>query len=165
MFEGDLELIRGPLTQQEFLILLYEGSTKAEACAQLRLNPAAVAFARREQSKFDAAIRDAEAFRIDMMTDNLLNIQDSESDPLMCRVMSDNIKWLASKRLREIYGDKIDHHVEHTLSIKDAIEQAKNRTIEFIDAKVLECEDSSSDNISVAQEKEVVIIEEDDPLS
>ena len=165
MFEYDLNLIRGVKFQHEFLVHIYGGLTKAEACAQLNINPAAVAFARKEQAAFDIAIRDAEAFRVDMLVDTLINIQDTESDALMARVISDNIKWVAAKRLRDIYGDKTDITVSHVLSLKDAIAEAKQRTIEFIEHIPLENNHNITDNISVEQSERDGHEKSIDPLS
>lgn len=151
MFERDLELIRGVQIQQTFIMRIYEGMTKSEACADMLINPAAVGFARRENAAFDTAIRDAEAFRVDMLTDKLATIHEDEGDALMARVISDNIKWLASKRMREIYGDKTDITVNHNVSIASAMREADKRTIDFIGYKLLDNNDNSTDNISVEQ--------------
>lgn len=150
MFEKDISFLQGALAQGEFIAAVYDGSNIAEACARLRVNPAALGFVRRDNPDFDAAIRAAQAFRVDLMVDRLEHIEDEESDALMARVISDNIKWLASKRLREIYGEKVDVSHNHTINLVDAIAQARARTIPFINGKSLEIIDASTDNVSVA---------------
>lgn len=165
MFEKDVDMIRGTLAQKTFIHHLYAGATKDEACGQMGINPGAVAFVRRENKEFNQAIRDAEASRIDNKVDELLNIHDTHSDPLMARVISDNIKWTASKRLREIYGDKVDHVVEHKISLVQAIQDARARTTQFIDAKCVEVLDNVTDIKSVAPIVDAVKIEKDDPFA
>lgn len=155
MFERDLALIRGVENQHKFVVLIYEGMTKAEACADMLINPAAVGFARRENAAFDTAIRDAEAFRVDMMTDKLATIHEDMDDAIMAGVVSKNIQWLASKRLREIYGDKQDITVNHNVSIASAMNEANKRTIDFIGYKVLENKPSLTDIKSVEQSSNV----------
>lgn len=167
MFEKDLAMIRRPQMQQAFAMHLYDGLNKSEACAIMRINPAVVGYVRKENPAFDAAIRDAEAFRVDMLTDKLANIEDYFDDPIMAGVASKNIQWLASKRLREIYGEKVDHQVNHIISIKDALIEANNRTKHFIEHNPLENMNALTDNISVEQPKiiDVVEMDDDDPLS
>lgn len=151
MFERDLETIRGVENQHKFIVLIYEGMTKAEACAEMLINPAAVGFARRENAAFDTAIRDAEAFRVDMMTDKLATIHEDMDDAIMAGVVSKNIQWLASKRLREIYGDKQDITINHNVSIANAMREANARTIKHIASNSLEYKPSVTDIKSVEQ--------------
>lgn len=167
MFEKDIALIRGAQMQQAFVMHLYDGLNKSEACAVMRINPAVVGYVRRESSEFDAAIRDAEAFRVDMLTDKLANIEDYFDDAIMAGVASKNIQWLASKRLREIYGEKIDHQVNHVISIKDALIEANNRTKHFIEHNPLENMNSLTDIVSVEPAKTIKAGQNDDadPLS
>ncbi len=153
MFERDLTTIRGTSAQLSFVSRIYEGMTKSEACADMLINPAAVGYVRRECKEFDIAIRDAEAFRVDMLTDKLANIEDYFDDAIMAGVASKNIQWLASKRLKEIYGDKTELTVNHNLSITDAMKEAEQRTIEFVGYKVLDNNTHSTDIVSVEQPK------------
>ena len=149
MFEKDLHHIRGALAQAEFCKLICEGLTKSEACAEMRINPGAMIQARRENPAFNTAIRDAEGYRVDMLADTLLTIHEEIENPIMAGVVSKNIQWLASKRQRDIYGDKTDITVDHKISITAAIESANSRLSRFIDSKALELIDSVTDNISV----------------
>jgi len=167
MFEQDIELIRRPQMQRTFVMHLYDGLNKCEACAAMRINPAVVGYVRNENADFNAAIRNAEAYRIDMLTDKLANIEDYFDDPIMAGVASKNIQWLASKRMRKIYGDKQDIVVSHVISIKDAITEANNRTRHFIEHNPLENMNALTDNISVEPLKisKAVDFEDDDPLS
>jgi len=167
MFERDLNIMRSTLAQETFVQRIYEGLTKSETCAEMRINPAAVGIVRRENKAFNQAIRDAEAFRVDMQVDRLININDDVDCPIMAGVISKNIQWTAAKRQRDIYGDKTDITVNHTLSISAAIEQANQRVLHFIDGKALIIDNTSTDNISVEQPKitDNVEICDDDPFA
>lgn len=129
MFEKDIERLQCLKTRNELVARMYDGDTLSEACAMMRLNPAAVGLTMRDDVTFDAAIRQAQAFRVDIMVDKLENISEYESDPIMAGVISKNIQFVASKRLRRVYGDKLDVNHTHTINIKDAMEAARNRVL------------------------------------
>lgn len=149
MLEYDVEYISGALVQEKFIELVYSNNTIAECCAILNINPAAVAFVRRQNSQFDQAINEARATLSDMAVDKLETIHESIENPLMARVVSDNIKWVASKRAKEIYGDKVDVNITHTLDLRDVLADAKSRRLEFIDGNALELNDHTTDNKTV----------------
>jgi len=149
LFKSDMNKIRGAKTQGEIIQRLYNRYNLNEICADLRLNPAAVALVRRDDVAFDNEIREAQAFCVDMMTDRLEHIEDEEENPIMAKVISENIKWLASKRLKQIYGDKVEINHNHTINIQDAMIEARNRTMNIIDHKPLKTIDAPTDSISV----------------
>lgn len=65
---------------------------------------------------------------IEELTDTMLTVSESVADVHRAKLITDNIKWLASKRIPHIYGDKL--HVEHTVvdlnsAINDAIKRSK----------------------------------------
>lgn len=149
MFDDDVKYMQAPAAKSQFLNLMFNGDKFAEACSFMRVNPGAVAFVRRYDNDFDMDIRHAQAFQIELAVDKLENIPDDYDDPLTMRVVSDNIKWLASKRMRQIYGDKLDIAVVQTIDLKQAISDARQRTIQFIDANVIETQDNATDIKSV----------------
>lgn len=165
MFERDREQFNGAEFRQEFINHVYNGENLLEACALMKVNPAALGIARRENPEFDADIRAAQAFRIDVMTDKLENIQEYESDAIMAGVISKNIQWLASKRFRQIYGDKVEVNHNVNVNIRDAMMEARNRTLEYIDAKPLGNNTFATDSVTVAQAPAIIDAEEIDPLS
>lgn len=66
---------------------------------------------------------------IEELTDEMLHISNSVADVQRAKLITDNIKWLASKRIPHVYGDKL--HVEHTVvdlnsAINDAVKRSKN---------------------------------------
>ncbi len=129
MFEQDLRRLGCLKTRNELIARVYDGDTLSEACAMMRLNPAAVGLTMRDDVTFDAAIREAQSFRVDIMVDKLENISEYESDPIMAGVISKNIQFVASKRLRRVYGDKVDVSHTHTINIRDAMDAARNRVM------------------------------------
>ena len=164
-FSADIAAFGGAYFQQEFISRIYEGDTIAEACAFMKVNPAACGLYRRENKEFDAMIRDAQAFRVDLMTDRLENINDDIEDAVMAGVISKNIQWLASKRLRQIYGDKLDVNHNVHINITAAMQEAKARTIEHMGYKVLDNNDNTTDIVSVQHATLAALDEEIDPLS
>lgn len=165
MFERDREQFKCAEFRNEFVLHIYNGENLVEACALMKVNPAALGIARRENPEFDSDIREAQAFRIDVMTDRLENIQEYESDAIMAGVISKNIQWLASKRFRRIYGDKVDVNHNVNVNIRAAIEAAQTRTIEYIDAKPLGNNTFATDSVTVAQAPAIIGADDIDPLS
>lgn len=152
MFESDIEYISGAFAQEEFISLIYSQNTIAEICAQLNINPAAVAFVRKKDSNFNDAINEAQSVLMDLKVDKLLTIHEDIENPLMARVVSDNIKWTASKRAKDKYGDKVDVNVTHTLDLKEAIALARSRQLNFIDGNAVELKEITTDNKTVEHE-------------
>lgn len=161
MFDRDLKYMEGTLAKAEFLKCLYDGDKVGEACSRLNVNPGAVAIARKNDEQFDMDIRHAQAFQVEQAVDRLDTVHDECTDALMARVISDNIKWLASKRMRQIYGDKLDVVVEQKIDLKSAIAEARKRTIHFIDVNAMTIKDNVIDIKSAAQLEHVEV----DPLS
>lgn len=165
MFEKDIERLQCLRTRREYIERIYSGDTLSEACAMMRLNPAALAMARREDMTFDADIRAAQAFRVDVMVDKLENISEYESDPAMAATVSRNIQWLASKRMREIYGDRVDVHKHVTIDIKAAMVDARARVVLDHQPNLLINNAAATDSTSVAQAPDIIEQDEIDPLS
>lgn len=165
MFEKDLKRLECSNTRREFIARVFDGDTISEACAMMRLNPAALGLTMRDDPSFANEVRQAQAFRVDIMVDKLENIQEYESDSFMAGVISKNIQWLASKRLRQIYGDKLDVNHTHTINIKDAMEAARNRALIDVTPNMLIDNVNATDSASVAQPVVIDAEAEIDPLS
>lgn len=169
MFEKDLKRFDSAEFRATFISRIYEGDNLREACAFCRVNPAALGVYRRDNPKFDQDIRTAQAFQVDLLVDTLPNIQDHESDAIMAGVISKNIQWVASKRYRQIYGDKLDVNHNVTISIKDAMEEARKRTLVHVTDNALIDNKTYTDNVSVQQAPALPVIDvlpdDDDPLS
>lgn len=135
--------------KDEMLRSVIEGHTLLEACAFAGVNPYEFAFARKKDKEFDHDIRTFQAFRVECMVDGLVNIHKKHKDAKMAAVISKNIQWLASKRFREIYGDKVDHNVNVQIDIRAAMVEAAQRVLYVEEHKPLIELNSVTDNISV----------------
>lgn len=160
-FELDFARFSSAEFRNEFIARLYNGDNLLEACAFMKVNPASMGLYRRDSIEFDVAIRQAQAFRMEIDTERLSNIDQEFDDAMMASVVSKNIQWLASKRARQIYGEKLDVNVQHTVNIREAMNDAQTRVIEHVSDKQLIALNSYTDNISV----EHVPAGEIDPLS
>ena len=158
MFNRELVDLGCVDTQKRFLQRIYDGDSLMEACAFVRVNPAVLGAVRDVDVEFDAAIRRAQGFRVEVLVDGLSAVHTVASDAAMAAVMSRNIQWLASKRLREIYGDKVDVNHNVTINIKAAMEDARARALVDVTPNQLNHIVNATDVVSVAQE-------EIDPLS
>ena len=168
VLECDLAKIAGVKFRQELIYRIYEGYSFTEACAEMGVSPISAALYRKENTDFDNEVRAAQEYQVDILADKLMNIEEHERDPKMARVMSQNIQWLAGKRYRRMYGEKVDvnHHV--VVDIRAAMIEAESRTLGFIDNKPLVSLANATDNISVAPRNIIdATIDDDDidPLS
>lgn len=81
---------------------------------------------------------------LDAMADALVHIDNDErfghTDPKMAKVVSDNIKWLISKRDPERFGDRIEvrQTVSVDLAITSRLNAARTRLVDVEDAEVLD---------------------------
>jgi hypothetical protein len=150
MFEKDLKRLECANLKSEFVARIYDGDNIVEACAMMRLNPAAVGMTRRQDVTFDADIRAAQGFRVEVMVDKLENISAYESDSFMASVVSKNIQWLATKRMREIYGDKMDVNHNVKIDIRAAIMDARARVISNDSPMLLDNNINATDSTSAA---------------
>lgn len=165
MFSADLARFQGAKFRETLLAYIYDGESIAEACGWCKVNPAAFGLYCLQDKEFDLAFRKALAFRVDIDVDRLGKIDQEIDNPVMASVISKNIQWLATKRSRELYGEKVDHTLNVQINIRAAMDDARNRTLEHRADKPLIQLDHSTDNISDAQYIEAQPPEEIDPLS
>ena len=165
MFEKDLARLQCVNVKRDYINRIYSGDNLSEACAMLKVNPAALAIARRDDVTFDADIRAAQAFRVELMVDKLENISEHEPEAAMAATVSRNIQWLASKRLREIYGDRVDIHKHVTIDIKAAMIDARARVMLDHQPNILIDNVNATDSTSAAHAPVITEAEDIDPLS
>lgn len=82
----------------------------------------------------------------DALADQLLEIAEDVDDVQRGRLKSDNLKWLISKRKPKEYGEKIDVNMTGQVSVKSALDEARNRIPirypeNYDDAQVIETKD------------------------
>ena len=152
MFSKEMESLKCVKTQQELLRHIYFGRDLVEACALVKVNPAVLGVLRDENVAFDSAIRKAQAFRVELLVDKLGNIHTVMDEAAMAAVVSRNIQWLASKKIREIYGDKMDISHNITIDIKAAMIDARNRVTLENQPNMLIVNNVATDSVSVASD-------------
>lgn len=162
MFEQDMKKLECATVRNELVAHVFDGNNLAEACALMKINPAALGMYRRNDLTFDADIRAGQAFRVDVMVDKLENISAYESDSFMAGVVSKNIQWLATKRYRAIYGDKMDVNHNVTINIREAMNAARERVTIEHEPNAMLLLHNATDSVSVAP---VEAARDIDPLS
>jgi len=65
----------------------------------------------------------------EVMEDEIKTAHDDYADPQRGRLKADNYKWVLSKRLPKVYGDRIDVNLTQQVDISGALEEAKMRTV------------------------------------
>lgn len=106
--------------------LISQGRTKTSACDESNVSITTFDNYIKTYPELKALYEDADQRGADAMAEALVEIDHhghyGQSDPKMAKVISDNIKWLLSKRKPKDYGDKIE--VKHTITADKAITQA-----------------------------------------
>lgn len=104
-----------------------------------------------ELPAFERSVRSARAILIDRRMDNAGHVARTEPDVNRARLIIDTDKWLASKLIPKVYGDRLDVNVTATIDISDARQLARQRVFvrpmcdpgDVIDAQVIESIDNS----------------------
>lgn len=115
--------------------LVAEGRTLTAACRDVRMPYGTFRKLLASSETLRDLYAEAEHQSYDLMAEALLEIETHElygtQDARMAKVMSDNIKWLLSKRRPKDFGDKVQVEVNVTAdrAIVDALERAKHRAI------------------------------------
>lgn len=106
--------------------LISQGRTKTRACDESNVNISTFEKYIKDNPYLKELYEEADIRGADAMADALVEIDNHPiygySDPKMAKVVSDNIKWLLSKRKAKEYGDRIE--VKHTITADKAITQA-----------------------------------------
>jgi hypothetical protein len=82
-----------------------------------------------ELPAFEAAVRRARAILLERRVDDMATVARTEPDVNRARLIIDTDKWLASKLIPKVYGDKLDVTVEHRLDIGEALAAARARAM------------------------------------
>lgn len=146
---NNLVVSQGTLILEAIENRLLKGDNIAQACAFINLDPIEVQKLRLKDEAFDAAIRAIQSIELENGVDRLAELHDEIDDALLHRSVSDNIKWLATKRSRKHYGEKLDVTVEHKIDLKTAMQLARERSGPLIEHKPLNVIDFDTDSISV----------------
>jgi hypothetical protein len=80
-----------------------------------------------ELPAFEQALRRARAIIVEARVDRMADVARNEPDVNRARLMIDTDKWLASKLVSKVYGDKMDVSIDHRIDISDALAAARSR--------------------------------------
>lgn len=67
--------------------------------------------------------------RADILADEIIDIADNEPDPNKGRLRTDVRKWYASKLMPSRYGDRMEVNLQGSISITEALDEARGRLI------------------------------------
>lgn len=76
---------------------------------------------------FEAAVRRARAILLERRVDHMADVARTEPDVNRARLIIDTDKWLASKLIPKVYGDKLDVNITQTIDIGSALQEARSR--------------------------------------
>lgn len=77
---------------------------------------------------FRTALSNARDVGIDYLVDELMTIaRDSGIAPDRARLLCDNIKWMAARRKRAVYGDKVDMTINGQIDLSGTLIEARKR--------------------------------------
>jgi hypothetical protein len=113
--------------------LISQGLTETEACDKSNIRIAVFKRYINDIPQLQELYAEADQRGADAMADALVSIDNHKhygrSDPKMAKVISDNIKWVLSKRKVKQYGDRVvvEHSVTMDRAITDALIAARNR--------------------------------------
>ena len=111
-----------------------QGRTLTFACDEAGVSVPAFRKYVEANEQLRGLFQDAEQRSYDAMADALVNIDNhkihGQSDAKMAKVISDNIKWLLSKRRQKEYGERLEikHELTMDRAITDALNAARSRT-------------------------------------
>lgn len=134
------------------LNLFSQGRTVTDACDRSNLPIPTFEKYIRENEELAELYAEAERRSNDAMADALINIDNHKvhghSDPKMAKVVSDNIKWVLSKRDSKRFGERvqIDHSVSVDIAITTALDAARRRVPQIESGYVIDAEVVSDDD-------------------
>ncbi len=144
--------------------LIGQGHTLTEACDRSNITVQTLRSYTRKDEDLNAMYIEADQRGSDAMADALVNIDNhrvhGQSDPKMAKVISDNIKWVLSKRRPKNYGDRVqvDHSVTVDVTITTALDAARRRVpladqaTNIINAEALPVRPHASDLAKIVKE-------------
>ncbi len=114
-----------------------QGRTKTYACDESNISISVFEQYVKNSVELQELLHEAETRGYDAMADMLLIIDSekagiySQSDPKMAKVISENIKWLLTRRRQKQYGDRmvVEHNLTADRAITDALAAGRNRLL------------------------------------
>ncbi len=121
------------------IALVGEGAMLKDACATVGMHPSTFALVISSLRNLSAAYAHAQTVRADILADEALTIADTDKDAGVARNRILARQWRASKLAPKTYGDRLDIAVTQTISVGDALAEARARLIRPVsDQQVVE---------------------------
>lgn len=109
--------------------LAREGKTHTQVADELCVDLKWLLKYRSNDPIFNQRYTQARLDSSEVMEDEIKTAHDDYADPQRGRLKADNYKWVLSKRLPKVYGDRIDVNLTQQVDISGALEEAKMRTV------------------------------------
>ena len=105
-----------------------------------------------KEPAFGQALRVARAIVLDRRVDRMREVAENEPDVQRAKLIIDTDKWLASKIIPHVYGERLDINVSATVNIADALSEARNRALvrpmrDPVDAEEAQVIDSTCEQV------------------
>jgi len=136
--------------QQAFVERIASGQAIGVSLEACGITEYAYAKWRAEMPAFEQAVRAARAMVIDRRIDEIDHVARTEPDVNRARLIIDTQRWLASKLMPRVYGEKLDINVTQTIDIGSALAEARSRSQlrprcdpdDIIDVQVIDSQDN-----------------------
>lgn len=109
--------------------LARQGRTHAQIADEICVDLSWLLKHRSRDPNFNQRYTQARLDSSEVMEDEIKTAHDDYADPQRGRLKADNYKWVLSKRLPKVYGDRIDVNLTQQVDISGALEEAKMRTV------------------------------------
>lgn len=122
-----------------------------QACNECCMSPQFFRHLLNTDTLFRQQFDEARAFAAECKTDELYDIAKDCQNPIelgAAKLASENIRWLASKRARDTYGEKMEMNVNQTLDISKVLDAAQQRLGPILDLQKNVTQSISTQSIS-----------------
>ena len=115
--------------KEDFAIKISEGAKLSTLLNKYAITPLDYMLLLEKDPLFSQKIEQARRIAIELLTDDLTEspVALFPAEAASYKLKAENVKWLASKRYREIYGEKMEVNMHQTLDITDALSAARAR--------------------------------------
>lgn len=113
--------------QAQVCTLIASGQSVEKACQLANITEYRYTKWLADVPAFEQSVRRARAILVDRRVDRIADVARNEPDVNRARLIIDTDKWLASKLIPKVYGDKLDVNVNATIDIGDALAAARAR--------------------------------------
>jgi len=123
---------------QRLCELIMGGMTKTDAIKQVFGHGMKLWEVVHDNPDFQRQIAQAQDAYADFLVDEALQIVDTDKDPQRAKNRADHRRWLAAKMKPRTYGDRVELAVQQTISVSDALSEARTRVLRVVDRPVIQ---------------------------